>query len=127
MTNIRAVPHKPHGHHMACESVSWPSINADIDNFIKNCTTSLHYQQTQPKEKIIYHNIPLYPWEVVGMDIFLFNNKNYISIIDYNSRFPVTKKLEGLSAESLITTTKKYLLNMAYPKNNVRCWHEFCI
>ena len=58
----------------------------------------------QPKE-IIYHDIPLCPWEVVGTDIFHFNNKNHLCIIDYNSKFLVVKKLEGLSAESLITTT----------------------
>ena len=59
----------------------------------------------QPKE-IIYHDIPLHPWEVISMDVFHFNNKNYLCIIDYNSNFPVIKKLEGLSAESLTTTTK---------------------
>ena len=40
------------------------------------------------------------------MVIFHFTNKNYLCIIDYNSKLPVIKKLEGLSAESLITTTK---------------------
>ena len=60
----------------------------------------------QPEEKIIHHDIPLRPWDVVGMDVFHFNNKNYLCIIDYNSKFPVIKKLEGLSAESLINTTK---------------------
>ena len=91
---------------LACESVYWPSINADIDNFIKNCTTCLHFQQTQVKERIIHHDIPLCPWEVVSMDVFHFNNKNYLHTIDNNSKFPVIKKLEGLSVESLITTTK---------------------
>ena len=32
--------------------------------------------------------------------------KNYLCIIDYNSKFPVIKKLEGLSAKNLNTTTK---------------------
>ena len=93
---------------LACKSVYWPSINADIDNFIKICTTCLHFQQMQPKEKIIYHYIPLHlhPWEVISTDIFHLSNRNYLSIIDYNSKFPVIKKSEGLSAESLITTTK---------------------
>ena len=60
----------------------------------------------QPKEKIIYHYIPLHPWEVISTDVFCFNNKNYLCVIDYNSKFPVIKKLEGLSAESLITNNK---------------------
>ena len=60
---------------LAHESVYWPNINADIDNFIKNCTTYLQFQQMQPKEKIIHHDIPLCPWEVICVDIFHFNNK----------------------------------------------------
>ena len=91
---------------LAHESVYWLPINADIDNFIRKCPTCLHFQQMQLKEKIIHHDIPLCPWEVIGMDVFHFNNKNYLHIIDYNSKFPVIKNLEGLSAESLITTTK---------------------
>ena len=77
--NTTAAPHKPHGHKkmklLVHESVHWSIINADIDNFIKNCATCLHFQQTQPKEKIIHHDIPLRPWEVVGANIFHFNNK----------------------------------------------------
>ena len=60
----------------------------------------------EPKEKIIHHDIPLRPWEVLGADVFHFNNKNHLCIVDYHSEFPVIKGLEGLSAESLITTTK---------------------
>ena len=45
-----------------------------------------------------------------------FNNKNYLCIIDYNSRFPVVKKLEGLSAESLITTTKIIFAECGIPQ-----------
>ena len=64
----------------------------------------LEFQQTRPKKKIIHHNIPLRPWKVIGTDVFYFNNKNYLCIIDYNSKFPVAKRLEGLSVESLVKT-----------------------
>ena len=60
----------------------------------------------QPKEKIIHHDIPLRLWEVLGADVFHFNNKNYLCIIDYHSKFHIIKRLDGLSAENLITTTK---------------------
>ena len=43
---------------------------------------------------------------MLGADIFHLNNKNYLYIIDYNSKFPVIKGMEGLSAESLIATIK---------------------
>ena len=36
----------------------------------------------------------------------LYNNKNYLCIVDYNSQFPIIKRLEGLSAENLTNTVK---------------------
>ena len=44
---------------LACECVYWPSINADIEKYIKQCSTYLQFQQTQPQERIIHHDIPL--------------------------------------------------------------------
>ena len=100
---------------LACESVYWPSINADIEKYIKSCATCLGFQQTQPKRKMIYHDKSLRPWEVPGADIFHFNNKNYLCIVDYNSKFPMVKRIEGLSAESLITTIKVIFAECGIP------------
>ena len=35
---------------LAHECVYWPSINADIKKYIKQCPTCLKFQQMQPKE-----------------------------------------------------------------------------
>ena len=56
----------------------------------------------QPKEKIIHHDVPLRPWEVVGADVFHFNNINYLCVVDYNSKFHIVRKLQRLSVEHLI-------------------------
>ena len=117
-TGVGPASYKPYGYRknklLAHESVYWHSINVDIEKYIKNCATCLELQQMQPKEKIIHHDIPLRPWEVLGADVFHFNNKNYLCVMDYHSKFPIIKRLEGLSAENLITTTK------------VICWHKLC-
>ena len=60
---------------LACDSIYWVNINDDINNFIKNCTTCLLFQQPQPKDKMIHHDIPLRPW-VIGVDMFTLNNKH---------------------------------------------------
>ena len=96
------------------ELVYLVNINNDIENHVKNCNTCLEFQQMQPKEKIIQHDIPLRPWDVLGADIFQLNNKNYLCIVDYHSKFPVIKRMEGLSAQNLIATVKSYLLSMVY-------------
>ena len=43
---------------LAHEGVYWPSINADIEKYIKQCPMCLKFQQMQPKEQILHHNIP---------------------------------------------------------------------
>ena len=91
---------------LAWESVYWHSINSNIEKFIKQCPTCLDFQQTQPKEQITHHNIPLRPWEVIGADISQFNNKNYICIVDYHSKFPIIKRIEEISADNLIDVLK---------------------
>ena len=66
----------------------------------------LHFQQTQPREKIIKHDIPGKPWEVIGTDMFTLNNANYICIVDHHSKFPIVKRAEVMSTESLIRACK---------------------
>ena len=100
---------------LAHKSVYWSDINVDIEKYIKSCATCLEFQQMQPKEKIIHHDIPLRLWEVLGTDVFQFNNKNHLCIVDYHSKFPVVKRLEGLSAESLITTVKVIFAEYGIP------------
>ena len=100
---------------LACKSVYWADINADIEKRIKNCATCLEFHQMQPKEKIIHHDIPLRPWEVLGTDVFHFNNRNYLCIVDYHRKFPVVKRFKGLSTENLITTVKVIFMEYGIP------------
>ena len=86
---------------LACELVYWVNINDDNENCIKNCTTCLTFQQTQPKDKVIHHDILAKPWEIIGADMFTLNNKHYLCIIDYHSK-SLIKKTEDLSADILI-------------------------
>ena len=69
----------------------------------------------QSKEKITHHDISLRPWEIIGTDIFHFKNKHYLCIVDYNSKFPVIKRLESLSADNLIKTVKTIFAKYGIP------------
>ena len=47
---------------VACDSIHWIGMNVDIENYIKICSECLDFQQIQPKEKIIHHEVPGKPW-----------------------------------------------------------------
>ena len=100
---------------LAHKCVYWHSINADIRKYIKHFTTCLEFQQTQPKEKIIHHEVPLRPWEAVGADVFHFNNINYLCVVDYNSKFPIVRKLQGLLEEHLINAVSAIFTKYGIP------------
>ena len=51
---------------------------------------------------IIPHEIPGQPWECVVANIFTINNKHYLCIVDYCSKFHVLKPVESLSTDQLI-------------------------
>ena len=54
--------------------------------------------------KTMLYKITKGSWESVGTDIFTINNKYYPSIVDYYTKLPVIKQVEGLSANNLIQT-----------------------
>ena len=82
------------------------NINNDIVNNVKHHRTCLDFWQTQPKEKTIHHDIPLRPWDVLGMDVFQLNKINYLCAVYYHSKFLIIKRMEGLSRESRIAMVK---------------------
>ena len=52
---------------------------------------------------------------MIGADIFQFNNKNYICIVDYHSKFPIIKRIEGLLADNLINVLKIIFAEYSIP------------
>ena len=74
------------------------------------------YISSDTKDKMIHNDIPVRPWEVIGTDMFTLNNKHYLCIVDCHSKFPVIKKTEDLSADSLILMCKEILAEYRLPK-----------
>ena len=92
------------------------NINDGIENYIKNCDTHLTFQQTQPWDKMIHHDILERPREVIGADMFTVNNKHYLCSEDYQSKFSVIKKTEDLSPHSLLLICKVIFAEYRLPK-----------
>ena len=52
------------------------------------------------------HKMPVSIWEFMEDDIFTINNKHYLCIVDYHSKFPCIKQEEGVSVDTQIKTCK---------------------
>ena len=53
---------------------------------------------------------------MIGADVFQLNNKNYSCIVDYHSKFPVVKRIEGLLADNLIDALKIIFAEYGIPR-----------
>lgn len=73
----------------AKELVYWPCMSNDITVKIKNCTSCLLHSNNNCKETIILNSPKnLRPWQEIATDIFHFDNKNYLLIVDKYSKYP---------------------------------------
>nr|XP_029724122.1 uncharacterized protein K02A2.6-like [Aedes albopictus] len=66
----------------AKQLVFWPSMGRDIERFVEDCGVCQKHSRSNVKEPMIVKQVPEYPFQIVGSDIFHFNGGNYIVIID---------------------------------------------
>ena len=84
----------------------------DIENHIKSCSTCLDFQQTQPKENFMHHDIPGKLWKVLGADMFTLNKKLPL-YCRLSQQISNCKEAEYLSKDNLILACKIILQNIA--------------
>ena len=101
---------------LARESVYWINMNVYIEHVVKQCAICFKYQQMQPSEKALHYIVPCRPWEVVGADVFVINNKTHLCIVDYHSKFPIVKNVNSLSADNQMQTAKLIFAEYGLPK-----------
>ena len=68
-------------------------MNTDIDKVVHQCATSKVYQCAQPAETFKPHEIPTRPWQVVGSDLFYFDEHDHLLVADYYSKFPIVRNI----------------------------------
>ena len=48
----------------------WPQMNKNIKVMWQKCKTCSKYAPSKPKELMILHEVPTYPWQKLGTDLF---------------------------------------------------------
>ena len=68
-------------------TVFWPGMNQDCETFCKLCKSCLITSDLSPPQPL--RDVPFYNiWECISADIFTFEGQQFLSIIDYRSRWP---------------------------------------
>ena len=108
------------GHHLGIEkckkrtssSVWWPGVMQQIVQVVQNCEVCA--KEAKPgKEPLISTQLPKYPWQVVGTDLFELNKNNYLLVVDYFSRYP---EVTSTTSVSIISVLKSIFASHGIPE-----------
>ena len=94
----------------------WPNISHDIKQLVLKCPICIEHRASNPKEPLKSHDIPEYPWQIVATDLFTWDDKNYIVVVDYYSHYFEVKELPNLKSVTIITKMKGIFARMGIPE-----------
>lgn len=101
---------------LARECVFWPNISRDIQDTVRACGSCQKYQPQQSQGEPINHDIPPMPWFKIGSDLFQVNQKVYLVVVDYFTKFPIVTELNNLSSASVTNHLKSLCSVFGCPK-----------
>lgn len=100
----------------AREIMYWPSMNADIEEAIKNCSSCADVQRQQLKQPLRSSPLPDFPFQRVSTDIFEFQNSSYLIMVDAYSRFILVDELRNLQSATVINTMRQIFSRHGIPE-----------
>jgi hypothetical protein len=104
---------------MAREVLFWPGMTAQIINMVASCAVCNKFQHAQQKEPAMPHAVPLLPWEKVGADLFQFDGKSYLLLVDYYSKFFEVSMLPTTRACDVVLYMKSHFARHGIPRELV--------
>ena len=93
----------------------WPRISSDIPQLVLNCSTCLKHRSSNPKEPLMPHTVPEYPWQIVGTDLFTWNRKDFIVVADYYSHY-FEVELPNMKSSTIIKRMKGIFSRLGIPE-----------
>ncbi|KAJ8877215.1 hypothetical protein PR048_021669 [Dryococelus australis] len=91
-------------------------ISKEIQDMVDNCITCRAAQNLNSREPQINKEIPDRPWKIVAADIFHFQGKDYLLMVDAYSKYPEFSHLTNLSLTQLVTHCKTIMVRHGIPE-----------
>ena len=112
--------HKSHQGLQAClrrarEVFFWPRMSAQLKDLIDKCSICQSVKPEQASEPLQPHPVPDRPWQRVATDLFTFENRNYLVLVDYYSNFIELDYLSDTSSQTVIHKLKMHFARHGVP------------
>ena len=112
--------HKSHQGLQACLRIArevffWPRMSAQLKDLIDKCSICQSVKPEQASEPLQPHPVPDRPWQRVATDLFTFENRNYLVLVDYYSSFIELDYLADTSSQTVIHKLKMHFARHGVP------------
>lgn len=97
----------------------WLNMKTDISKYINACEICQRtkYGRTPPYVPMALTLTPSKPFEIVHADIFYFDTKNYLTLVDSFSKFAQAILIPGKSAINVCDALVKYFTSFGTPQH----------
>ena len=99
----------------ARQAVWWPGLAKQLEELVRNCE-ECRKAQDQGVDPLCPSVLPDLPFQKVGRDLFEWDKRVYLLIVDYYSRFIEIAKLAGTTAAEVINHTKSIFARHGIPE-----------
>lgn len=100
----------------ARSALFWPSYSKQITEAVLNCSTCLEHRPSNQKEPLQSYEIPDYPWQIVATDLFSWDDKNFLLVVDTYSHYFEVKELRNMRSSTIIYHMKGIFARMGIPE-----------
>jgi hypothetical protein len=101
---------------IAREILYWPKMSSQVKELVSKCSVCNTYQPKQCKEPLLCHDSPALPWSKVGVDLFIYENRNYVITDDYFSNFFEVDYLTSTTTTAVVKKLKEQCSRHGIPE-----------
>ena len=94
----------------------WPGMCKEIETMMEKCLTCQEYRNAQKKEPLRPHDIPVRPWQMFATDLFVWNNTNYVLVVDFYSNYFEIAQLASTKSSTVIQHIKSIFARHGIPE-----------
>jgi transposase InsO family protein len=89
-------------------------MSKDIENMVLKCSNCLKKHNANSKEPLMSHEVPERPWQVVASDLFSWEGQDFLTIVDYYSKY-----FEVYPIRNTLATTVIHHMKLAFSHHGV--------
>ena len=95
--------------------VWWPGLRGELKTLCETCEKCLAARPAHRSEPLRPTVLPNRPWEKIGADLCVHNNKNYLVLIDYFSRWLEIKHMPTITSRTVINKCRQVFATHGIP------------